>query len=91
MSQVARKVLPFSVPRALPKETRVKISAAIDAHLNAVDRLIEVLDCVDGDPDFEPSLGAGSCTGGFSGGANHGFDQTFWASGSRDDREAQMR
>jgi hypothetical protein len=45
----------------------------------AIDRIIDILDLLDSDPDLEPSLGAPEKTGA----------QTHWAEGDRQDREEQ--
>ena len=44
-------------PRELPPQTRVKVEAAIEAHIAAQEALTAFLDALDGDPDLEPSPG----------------------------------
>lgn len=48
-------------------------------------RLLAILDWMDGDNDNEPSLGAPALSIGWA----EKYDQTAWATGGRDDREAE--
>jgi hypothetical protein len=55
----------------------------------AIERAIDLLDELDGDPESEPSLGSSSCVGPLEGwiDIDGRWSQEFWASGSRDDLE----
>lgn len=57
------------------KHRRIKIE-------NAIEKLIDMLDRAEPDPDLEPSLGSSEWQG-----WNSGADQTLWAYGNKDDRE----
>jgi hypothetical protein len=47
-----------ALPRAVPPAARKKVERAIEGHLAAVEALTTFLDGLDGDADFEPSLGS---------------------------------
>ena len=59
-----RAAVAIPLPRRFPKGTRKHITDAIERHQAAMDGLIALLDLLDGDPDFEPSLAIGG--GGWS-------------------------
>lgn len=83
------------------RKRRQILEAACDRLLAAVEAILADLDAIDGDPDFEPSLGAPEarmhCSelfgrGGFlkAYATELNFDQRAWAlRGGRDDREMQ--
>lgn len=58
----------------------------------AIERAIEALNAMDGDPDDEPALGSITCIGVFTCPIHAkpiygSYDQTPWASGANDERE----
>lgn len=77
-------------------DIRAAVVARLDAHADAMEVLLALLDMLDGDPDLEPMLGAPECKVSLPWG--QGFaqsddgDQTLWAQGwadpSADDAEA---
>jgi len=78
-----------------PKRKRVSTSRQRRLVEKTIERLVELLDEIDGDPDDEPSLGSVSCVGrlgyphyGFARDF-YGWDQTGWAAGRRDDVEEE--
>jgi hypothetical protein len=58
-AQADARSITSSLPRALPKSARVKVEHAIQAHQDAAHALLDFLDQIDGDADFEPYLGSG--------------------------------
>lgn len=67
-------------------DIRAAVVGRLDAHADAMQALLSLLDMMDGDPDFEPTLGAPECKVALPWGC--GFvqtsdgDQTLWAEGS---------
>ena len=51
-SNSARTIGP-RLPAAFPRNARNLVSRAIEAHQDAIERLIAILDAMDGDPDLE--------------------------------------
>jgi hypothetical protein len=74
---------------------RRRVSRKIERHLDAVDKLLALLDALDGDSDAEPSLGAPNPT--FPSlealpatwALSQGLTQAGWGDGTRDDREGE--
>jgi len=84
MAKAATKNITQLLPRRLPEATREIAHKAIEAHLDAAQALIQSLDDGDGDPDFEPSLGAAEWDGNR---LSQNANQTWWAMGDRSDLE----
>ncbi|MCJ2051242.1 hypothetical protein [Methylobacterium sp. J-070] len=86
-----------ALDRARLADLRAAISRQIEADLDRVDRCLSLLDALDGDADFEPSLGSSETVGNpplfrrcnYPEGIAVCFrgDQRPWAEGSNDDRE----
>lgn len=89
---------PFvSLPHVSPQELAKAIADRIDAHFQALDALIALLDALEGDPDVEPILGAPErhptpCYWGVGSSSSVQGDQSMWADGNNssptDDAEA---
>lgn len=75
-----------ALPKRLPRASRERLEAAIEAHLSQADALIGVLDRYDGDAaDYEPALGSnGSCH------SPERDDQSWWACCLGDEREVDV-
>lgn len=79
---------PVGCPRGVdPAQWRKAVQARIEQHADALAGLIDALDHMDGDPDFEPTLGSPEDkAGNFEGWRfPQGADQTYWADGRGDD------
>lgn len=89
---------PFvSLPSVSPREFAKAIADRIEAHMQALDALIALLDALEGDPEIEPTLGAPErhptpCYWGVGSISSVQGDQSMWADGGNsaptDDAEA---
>ncbi len=78
-------------PRTPPISAREarRLARARERLCEAIERLIAILDALDGDPDLEPSLGSmeQAYTRIVGPDASNAHSQVAWAHGGRDDRE----
>jgi hypothetical protein len=74
-----------------PVQWRRAVQARIEQHADALAVLIDALDQMDVDPDYEPTLGSPEAkAGNFEGWQfPHSIDQTHWADGQGGERELE--
>lgn len=68
--------------------SRHLLEAAIEAHLAEVQRMIAILDLLDGDADFEPALGSQIVDAAANWAEFRLTDQSNWAAGGAEDLES---
>ncbi|SFZ81814.1 hypothetical protein SAMN02983003_0707 [Devosia enhydra] len=93
--QPARIELTAKAEAYVEHQRRKAFRARIEACLDEVHAMIEILDRLDGDCDLEPNLGAPeipplrlvACNGNLSGWGREQGDQRRWAQGAEDDTE----
>ena len=76
----AGEALPPELANLNPAELRAAISARIEAHADAMNVLLVLLDFMDGDPDLEPMLGSPEVAA----------PVPFWLSDARSDEGSQI-